>query len=213
MKQVSDKLLKEINKIEIPSELGERSKRGITKAKMDTANSKKKWYILAAPALAAAIALSIAGPALLSNNPPDNPVIKTVEYSNTFDVSNPNLLVGWADSVFIGKVVEQSGTKALDGLPETQFKVEVVETIKGDLTGTVTVNQQGGYDGNELILVENDSMLTKGKSYLFVTKYLKEENWHTLVPVYGDIKITSDTHRQELLEKYQKAYKEQVPVQ
>ena len=210
---MNDKLLKEINKIEIPSELGERSKIGVTKAKMETASSKKKWYILAAPALAAAIALSIAGPGLLSNNPPENPVIKTVEYSNTFDVSNPNMLVGWADSVFIGKVVEQSGTKALDSIPETQFKVEVVDSIKGELTGTIIVNQQGGYDGNELILVENDSLLTKGKSYLFVTKYLKEENWHTLVPVYGDIEITNDSHRQELLEKYQKAYKEQVPVE
>lgn len=207
---MSDKLIKEINKIEIPRELSERSNLGIAKAKMEAPRSKKKWYFFTTPALAAAVALYIAGPGLLSNNNPENPVIKTVEYSNTFDVSDPKRLVGWADSVFIGKVVEQSGTKALDSLPETQFKVEIINTIKGDVSGTVTVNQQGGYDGNELILVENDPLLVKGKSYLFVTRYLKDENWHTLVPVYGDIEITSESHKKELTEKYLRAYEEQI---
>ncbi|MEH7885070.1 hypothetical protein V7654_12210 [Bacillus sp. JJ1609] len=210
---MSDKLIKEINKIEIPRELSERSKIGIEKAKMEAPRSKKKWYILAAPALAAAVALSIAGHGLLSNNTPENPVIKTVEYSHTFDVSDPNRLVGWADNVFIGKVVDQSGTKSLGGLPETQFKVEIMNTIKGEEKGTVIVNQQGGYDANELILVENDPLLVKGKSYLFVTKYLKEENWHTLVPVYGDIEITSESQKEELIEKYKKAYQEQIPFE
>ena len=210
---MSDKLIKEINKIEIPRELSERSKLGVAKAKSEAPLSKNKWYILAAPVLAAAVALSLAVPGLISNNTPENPVIKTVEYSNTFDVSDPNRLVGWADSVFIGKVVKQSGTKSLGGLPETQFKVEVMNTIKGEVKGTVIVNQQGGYEGNELILVENDQLLDIGKSYLFVTKYLKDENWHTLVPVYGDIAITSESQKQELIEKYQKAYQEEIPVE
>ncbi|WP_423406727.1 hypothetical protein AABM38_12520 [Heyndrickxia sp. MSNUG] len=210
---MNDKLIKEMNKIEIPRELRERSKIGVEKAKREVPRSNKQWYIFAAPALAAAVALSIAGPGLLSNNSPENPVIKTVEYNNTFDVSDPNRLVGWADSVFIGKVVEQSGTKSLAGLPETQFKVEVMDTIKGDIKGTVIVNQQGGYEGNELILVENDPLLENGKSYLFITKYLKDENWHTLVPVYGDIEITNESQKQELIEKYQKAYQEQIPFE
>lgn len=210
---MNDKLIKEMNKIEIPRELSERSKIGVEKAKREVPRSNKKWYIFAAPALAAAVALSIAGPGLLSNKSTENPVIKTVEYNNTFDVSDPNRLVGWADSVFIGKVVEQSGTKSLAGLPETQFKVEVMDTIKGDIKGTVIVNQQGGYEGNELILVENDPLLENGKSYLFITKYLKDENWHTLVPVYGDIEITNESQKQELIEKFQKAYQEQIPFE
>lgn len=210
---MSDKLIKEMNKIEIPRELSERSKIGVEKAKREAPRSNKKWYIFAAPAIAATVALSIAGPGLLSNHTPENPVIKTVEYSSTFDVSDPNRLVGWADSVFVGKVVEQFGTKSLGGLPETQFKVEVMDTIKGDVKGTVIVNQQGGYEGKELVLVENDPLLENGKSYLFITKYLKEEKWHTLVPVYGDIEITSESKKLELINKYQKAYQQQIPFE
>lgn len=207
---MSNKIVDELNKIEIPSELSERSRLGVTRAKSESAPVKRKWSIFAVPALAAALALSFAGHELLTNNS-ENPTIKTVEYTNTFDISNPNKLVGWSDSVFIGKVVEQTGTKSLDGFPETQFNVEVIESIKGNLNGTVTVNQQGGYAGNQLTLIEDDTLLKKGKSYLFVTKYLEQENWHTLVPVYGNIEIQNEAHKLELLKKYQKAFEEQIP--
>jgi hypothetical protein len=214
MKQMNDKIINEMNKIEIPLELRERSKLGIAKAKSESVKkSRRKWYLLAAPALAATIALSIAGPGLLTNSPSENPVIKTVPYSNAFDVTDPQRLVGWSDAVFVGKVIEKSGEKSHDGLPETQFKVEVSENIKGTLKGAVTVNQQGGYEGNNLILIENDKLLEKGETYLFVTKYLKEEGWYTLVPVYGDIRITSESHREELINKYKKAYEEEIPFQ
>lgn len=211
---MNDKILSEMNKIEIPLDLSERSKLGITKAKSEyVKKSKRKWYLLAAPAMAATIALSIAGPGLFTNSPPANPVIKTVQYNSVFDVTDPQRLVGWSDAVFVGKVIEKSGEKSLDGIPETQFKVEVSENIKGTLKGEVTVNQQGGYEGNNLILIENDKLLEKGETYLFVTKYLEEEGWYTLVPVYGDIRITSESHREELINKYKKAYEEEIPVQ
>lgn len=209
---MSNKIVDELNQIEIPSELSTRSRLGVAKAKSETQSGKRKWYIFALPALAAALALSFAGLELLPGTS-ESPVIKTVEYSNSFDVSDPNKLVGWADSVFIGKVVEQSGSKSLDGFPETQFKVEVLQSIKGDLNGTITVNQQGGYEGNQLTLIENDSLLEEGKSYLLVTKYLKHENWHTLVPVYGDIEIQNEDHKAKLINKYRKAFEEQVPFE
>jgi hypothetical protein len=211
---MSNKIHREMNKIDIPSELGNRSKVGIQKAKAEMGKSNsKKWLAFAAPGLAAIIALGVAGPGLLSNHPPENPVIQTVQTSHAFDVTDPQRLVGWADNVFVGKVVKMSGTSDEYGMLETQFKVEVAENIKGELQGEVTVNQQGGYEGKNLILVENDKLLKEGESYLFVSRKNQEQNWHTVVPVYGDIMIESEAHKEVLINKYKKAYQEEIPFE
>jgi hypothetical protein len=211
---MSNKIQTEMNKIEIPKELSERSRIGIDKAKTEIGKSNnKKLLAFAAPGLAAIIALGIAGPGLLSNQPPENPVIQTVQTSHAFDVTDPQRLVGWADNVFIGKVIKMSGTSEERGMLETQFKVEVAESIKGELQGEVTVNQQGGYEGKKLILVENDQMLKEGESYLFISRKNEEHDFHTVVPVYGDILINSEAHKEELLTKYEKAYQEEIPFE
>ncbi|WP_400242667.1 hypothetical protein AB3U99_16660 [Niallia sp. JL1B1071] len=208
---MSNKIRQEMNRIEIPKELSERSKMGVSKAKSQMQKPKRKWSYIIGPVIAASLILGIFGPKFFTNTPPDTPVIRTLEYSHAFDVSDARRLVGWADNVFIGKVIEQVGTKSKDVIPETQFKVEVTQNIKGDFNGTVIVNQQGGYKEKELILVENDQLLEDGQSYLFVTKHLIEENWNTLVPVYGDIKINNDEEKQKITEKYEQAYKEEIP--
>lgn len=208
---MSNKIKQEMNNIEIPKELSERSEIGVSKAKFEMGNSKRRWSIVIAPVMVASLALAIFGPNFFTNNPPENPVIRTIELSTAFDVSDTRRLVGWADNVFIGKVIGQDGTISRDGIPETQFKVEISDNIKGEFNGTVIVNQQGGYKGNELILIENDQLLQEGQSYLFVTRHLKEENWNTLVPVYGDILITNQEAKKELIEKYTIAYKNEIP--
>ena len=98
----------------------------------------------------------------------------------------------------------------MDDTPETQFKVDVSDNVKGKFNGTVIVNQQGGFKRNELILIENDQLLHEGQSYLFVTKHMKEENWNTLVPVYAGILIANEA-KKELIEKYTTAYKNEIP--
>ena len=40
---------------------------------------------------------------------------------------------------------------------------------------------------------------------------MKEENWNTLVPVYGDILIANEEAKKELIEKYTTAYKNEIP--
>ncbi|MBT2662634.1 hypothetical protein [Bacillus sp. ISL-45] len=211
---MSNKIQTEMNKIEIPKELSDRSRIGIGKAKTEIGKSnKKKLLAFAAPGLAAIIALGIAGPGLLSDQPPENPVIQTVQTSHAFDVTDPQRLVGWADNVFVGKVTKMSGTSEERGMLETQFKVEVAETIKGELQGEVTVSQQGGYEGKNLILVENDQLLKEGESYLFISRKNEEHDWHTVVPVYGDILINGEEHQEELITKYEKAYQEQIPFE
>ena len=120
-------------------------------------------------------------------------------------------VVGFSDNVFLGKVIKQVGTKSLSVYPETQFEVEVMDNIKGELKGTVKVNQAGGFEGDELFLMEDDKQLIEGNTYLFATRYLKEENWYTVIPVGGDIPVNSDEEKKELIEKYKKAYEEEIP--
>lgn len=210
---MSNKIKQEMNRIEIPKELSKRSKMGVSKAKLEMGNSRFRWSFIIGPAIAASLALGIFTSNYFTNNPPENPIIKTIENSSAFDLSDTPQLVGWADNVFIGKVLVQDGTKSLDGIPETQFKVEVTDNIKGELDGPVIVNQQGGYKEDELILVEDDQLLKEGQSYLFVTKYLEEENWHTLVPVYGDILINNVDVKENLIKKYKTAYENEIPFE
>ena len=200
-----------MNRIEIPKGLSERSKLGVSKAKLEMGKSKRKWAYIIGPVLAASLALGIFVPNYLTNNPPENPVINTISADFVIDTSDPRQVVGFSDNVFLGKVIKQVGTKSLSVYPETQFEVEVMDNIKGELKGTVKVNQAGGFEGDELFLMEDDKQLIEGNTYLFATRYLKEENWYTVIPVGGDIPVNSDEEKKELIEKYKKAYEEEIP--
>ncbi|WP_342578105.1 hypothetical protein [Psychrobacillus sp. FSL K6-2843] len=209
---MSNKIKQEMSKIEIPKEISERSKLGISKVKSERGKHKFKRSFIIAPAIVASLAIGIFTSSYFTNDSvPENPIIKTMEYSSSFDLSDTPRLIGWADNVFIGKVIKQSGTKSLGGIPETQFEVEVTDNIKGDLEETIIVNQQGGYTKEELILVENDPLLKEGQLYLFVTKYLQEENWYTLVPVYGDILINNNDEKNNLIQEYKIEYENEIP--
>lgn len=97
------------------------------------------------------------------------------------DFSDDKILMGASHNVFIGKIVEQVGGKALAKTPASQFKVEVIENIKGKLSGNITVNQQGGYRYETLYLIEgSDGLLAPGSTYLFATRYNAKEDWYTL---------------------------------
>jgi len=130
------------------------------------------------------------------------------------DFSDKRKLVGASNNVFIGKVVSQKGNKSLDGGPETQYVVKVVKNIKGNLSGEITVNQQGGYvkEGIKevLIIFNDDPLLEAGEKYLFATRYLASENWHTLINKFGDIKIKNDEHYNQLVKEFTEAYSEEI---
>lgn len=150
---------------------------------------------------------------VLTNRNPSSPD-KIVYSSPTYvtDISDDRKLSGIAQNVFIGEVKAQVGNKKLDSFPESQFKVEVIQNIKGSLTGAVTVNQQGGFSGNTLMLMQGDKLLEVGKTYLFATLQNKEQNWYTLIPVYGDILVESDINKKDLIDRFTKAHKEEIPM-
>jgi hypothetical protein len=208
---VRNKFKEEILKIDLPEELHSRSKIGVLKAKAEMKKTISGWYFLSAPTVSVILAITLLPPNRIHEFIPGKPNIEIVEQSNAYDTSDPRKLVGFSDNVFIGKVVEQVGTKALNDIPETQYKVEVLDNIKGDLNGMVKVNQQGGYHWNKIVLFEGDKLLKEGQIYLFATRYLERENWHTLVPVDGDVPISNEEEKSELIIKYSKAYKEEIP--
>ncbi|WP_067990909.1 hypothetical protein [Nocardia pseudobrasiliensis] len=116
-----------------------------------------------------------------------------MEPSWAFDPGDQRQLAGWADAIFVGTVVEKSGTDTrMSTLPETQFRVTMIKALKGELPDSVTVNQQGGYvtGKGELVLVDNDPLISAGKSYLFATRFLPEKNWYTVAPRIGDVELT-----------------------
>ncbi|WP_078410727.1 hypothetical protein [Priestia abyssalis] len=184
----------------------------ILKSKFIRNKPKRRWSFFIMLIMFVVIVFLFLSPSNVHKIIPGEPSIKTVSQGNPVaDTSNIRELVGISDNVFIGKVTEQVGTKSIRARPETQFKVEVLNNIKGDLHETVKVNQQGGYEWNKIILIEGDKLLEKGKTYLFATRYLESENWHTVIPVDGYIQIFNQEEQAKLVEKYSKAYEEEIP--
>jgi len=93
-----------------------------------------------------------------------------------------NVLVGGSNNVFVGKVINQTGSIPSHGTPYTQFSVEVIDNIKGKLEGTVIVNQIGGYKNGVLYIMSGETgdslhsgdntkyLLQPGSTYLFATR-------------------------------------------
>ena len=143
------------------------------------------------------------------------------------DVSDDRMLVGAAHNVFIGKVVAQTGSKpntppveagdVLGFSPQTQVSVEVLENIKGNLNGTITVSQYGGYeeksDVSQLVLIEGDKLLEPGKTYLFATRFNDIDGWHTIiVPNYGDIPVKDQVDYNNKRERFNNAFEQEIPL-
>ena len=124
-------------------------------------------------------------------------------------LSSARQLVGFADDVFLGHVVATAGQQ--DGfVPQTRFRVEVVESFKGALKGSVIVNQQGGYRRahNELVLVSGDDLLEVDRTYLIATLHNQNTGVHTLVPVLGDVLVETEQQLGEIITRFREATEE-----
>ncbi len=120
------------------------------------------------------------------------------------DFSDDRKLVGFADDVFFGQVVENLGTSERQGLPESQFRVQVLETLKGTLEGEVTVNQSAEFHvgGSQDESMGEPALLERGNSYLLVTRRSQETGWHTVASPYGRIlirRVSKEMSREKIL--------------
>lgn len=142
------------------------------------------------------------------------------------DVTDDRKLVGISDNVFIGKVIALTGNKPntpppeagdIPGFsPQTQFSVEVLENIKGNLNGTITVSQYGGYERRmivvkQLVLATGDKLLQPDETYLFATGYNNIDGWHTLTASkYGNLPISDQTDYLNKKERFNKAFSQEI---
>lgn len=145
------------------------------------------------------------------------------------DPSDNQLLLGASHNVFIGKVFAQTGNKETQIGPRTQYRVQVIDNLKGELKNTVTLDMLGGYDKEgKLVLVEDEggvqetALLQPGTTYLFATRYNPDEDWYTLIAHPNARKVlSSDTSmnihqlqaladKDEKVKKFEDAYVSEI---
>lgn len=105
-----------------------------------------------------------------------------------FPLKDNRVLLGASHNVFVGKVLSQSGVRSeilSPGvvIPISRFSVEPIWNIKGNLQGTVTVEQLGGYQAGILVVGEGGDafgpsnglgeghLMQPGSTYLLSTRY------------------------------------------
>ncbi|MCK9351149.1 MAG: hypothetical protein WCT49_05575 [Candidatus Paceibacterota bacterium] len=135
------------------------------------------------------------------NETPRIAVIETIMPPVNF--GDDREFVGAADNVFVGKVIKQTGNVPRGGDPETQFSVEVIYNVKGNLQDETSVNQIGGYmNGTLFVLNEGEKpanyLLTPGSTYLFATR---GDNTLVFWPYAAELLTTDKTLSNEELLK------------
>ena len=135
----------------------------------------------------------------------------------SFDQSDIRKVVGVSSHIFVGRVVAEVGNEGIptsggDTVPRTQFSVEVLENVKGELSGTVTVNQMGGADdGGINVALEGDTLLEVGRTYLLATWYSSDDNWYSIVAEgYGNVQVEDAQTRTREVERFRAAIAHQI---
>lgn len=140
----------------------------------------------------------------------------------SFEANDKRKLVGASENVFVGRVIEKVGSEPIPALkpipgednssPATQFEVQVIRPIKGELNGTVTVNQHGGRDeGGQLMLLEEDPLFEPGKVYLISSNTDQRRNRQQVVAQpYGKVKTNDARHKAKIVGKFEAAKQEQI---
>ena len=139
-------------------------------------------------------------------------------------LDDDRVLVGASHIVFVGKVIKKSGQTPGEAGPLTQFEVQVVQNIKGNLTDTVTMNQEGGYENGILSLVENQPLLIPGTTYLLSARTDGKGNYLVLPFARGRLVVSTDASltKEQLISvaakdqnvlALQEAYVHEIPLQ
>lgn len=120
------------------------------------------------------------------------------------DISDMQSVVASVNCIFVG-VVKESDTLIFDYDGKSEFKVQVVKFIKGELPTETTVYKYGGHfiNGNEVIVKADDESYTPmpevGKQYLFLA--FEQENGEVIIAdYYGNIDYTNNEKVSEILQ-------------
>ncbi|WP_047982125.1 hypothetical protein [Ornithinibacillus contaminans] len=199
-----NKVKQELDKITIPEDIKRKREIGINLAKSEMPRKKRNIY----PVFAIAIPVFLIFLSMLyfnNDNPPSNPNLRTIESDYVIDINDPKAVVEFADNVFIG-TVKRTAETIKNNYPETKYEINEIVNIKGNLSESEVINQIGGYEGNDLFLMEGDELLKENSTYLFATINGEDNNTKTIIPVGGSIVINGEKEREEIKEKYLNIY-------
>lgn len=137
----------------------------------------------------------------------------------SFQKEDIRKVVGVSTHIFVGRVVAVAGNEGIPTsgpgnvtIPRTQFSVSVLENVKGELSGTVTVNQMGGADdGGINVELEGDTLLEVGKTYLLATWYDSDKSWYSIIAEgYGNVQVEDAAARTREVERFRAAIAHQI---
>lgn len=120
------------------------------------------------------------------------------------DISDMQSVVDSVNCIFVG-VVKDSNTLIFDYDGKSEFKVQVVKIIKGELPTETTVYKHGGHfiNGNEVVVKADDESYTPmpevGKQYLFLA-FEQESGEVIIADYYGNIDYTNNEKVSEILQ-------------
>ena len=122
----------------------------------------------------------------------------------TADLRDMQSVVDSVNCIFVG-VVKESDTLIFDYDGKSEFQLQIVENIKGELPSETTFYKHGGHfiNGNEVIVKADDESYTPmpevGKQYLFLA--FKQENGDVIISdYYGNIDYTNYEKVSEILQ-------------
>jgi hypothetical protein len=148
------------------------------------------------------------------------------------DFNDPRKLIGVAEAVFVARIIEQAGTDSTSPFPQTQFKAEVLQTIKSvqrinpksfeslpakqvPLPQIIIVDQYGGEvreitGKRTLVLMENEPLLVPGQIYALATAYDPDNNWYHVLP-HGVMPIQTPDRQATVVTDLLRAKQAEIP--
>lgn len=100
-----------------------------------------------------------------------------IEYENVYikEETNPYYQIGYADYVFVGKVIKENERFMTDfGSPRTTYQITVIDNLKGNLQEDIEVIYPGGYNSEGTLILSrgdyivDESLLDINETYIFV---------------------------------------------
>lgn len=147
------------------------------------------------------------------------------------DFSDDRKVLGFSHNTFVARVVKLIEHTDVQGVPVTLFEVEVIQNIKGNLKGVVTILQELGYiedeKGNKKLSIYTDSskFMEVGEIYLLATRYgelvdgrqiyavLSHQNGSKLLSsasTLNTIDLKEIVQNDEKVQAFQEAYKSEI---
>lgn len=141
---------------------------------------------------------ALATGAIVLNSSPEKGESRVAGGVINFDANDPAELAARCENLFIGRVIgKRSEIQRRPRFPEVQFDIEVLETIKGELTGRTVVNA---------IFVEEAAgtvkSLDQGATYFFATRQAPTPGWHSAAIPQARVRLDSAEQRAQIVARY-----------